>query len=366
MKAKKILSLVLALCMVLSVLSAGFVVANAAETENPTDANAAETENTGGDKLAANVEPSEEAYAGANTDTDENTDENVGDSSTIWYGGIDYTDSISAEDTLLYLNVLEQHYSNYKNFIFIPTQVIATQDVSGGTVQAVLALTSHSKEAREKATKGMSDEQKLIYSLTDYWYTVFTFYKDSKGKLSLLKYVIIDPSDVKTLDKNTQNANAPWVIKEQQGSSLDENVNAALKNYTEMSLTPIADVAVEMNRDYKRLTYKYLCYGTVNGKTNLYVVTLKPVENSTDYEVTDVAYFDINQYITSKTGNETNDDAKKSTTTDKDDSDNDVKKDTSSKSPKTGSNDFASAFAILFFVSCFAGVSAYKFSKKRG
>ena len=364
MKAKKILSLVLALCMVLSVLSAGFVVANAAETDNPTDANAAETENTGGDKLAANVEPSEEAYAGANTDTDENTDENVGDSSTFWYGDKDYTSTLSSEEISLYLYTLEQHYSNYKDYTFTPTQVIATQSVSGGTVQAVLALTSHSPEVAEKATKSMSQEQKLIYSITDFWYTVFTFYKDSKGNLSLLKYVIIDPSDVKTLDLNTQNANAPWVIKEQQGSSRSASVIAAIQSYSAISLTPIASIAIEMNRDYENITYKYLCYGTVNGKTNLYVVTLKPVENSTDYEVTDVAYFDINQYITSKTGDDTTDDTKKSTTTDNDDSD--VKKDTSSKSPKTGSNDFASAFAILFFVSCFAGVSAYKFSKKRG
>lgn len=359
MKAKKILSLVLALCMVLSVLSAGFVVANAAETGELYD------------EIAANVEPNAEAYAGANTDTDEN----VGEASSVWTGTFDCEVTLTKDEQKKYLALILDHYADSDDFGFLPAQIIATQDVSGGTLKSLITWTSYSDAKMEQLTVGLTQEQKERFKLLSVWYTIFTIFEDSKGNLTLLKAVIIDPSDVKTLDKNTQNANAPWVIKEQPGSSkyTAYDFNRALKDYTEISLTPIANIATEFDEETLPLSFKYLCYGTVNGKTNLYVATIDFTDDTySDVEVTDVAYFDINQYMTtdtSKVVKDTNDDTQKSTSTDKDDSDDNndnVKKDTSSKSPKTGSNDFASAFAILFFVSCLAGVSAYKFSKKRG
>ena len=344
MKAKKILSLVLALCMVLSVLSAGFVVANAAETEK-----------TGGDKLAADL------------DTNANTNVGDGENATAWITGSSYRQkTLSEEEANTYKELLIKNYADSADYNFFPLTIIGSQAADGGNIKALLCFTTVSDSKRAADTAGKNEEELNKYALTSSWYFIFSFYESSTGKKTLLDGAVINPADIKILDKNTENANSPWVIKSTEGVFPDDKVIAAMNAYTELDLQFIASIADEIDTTLEKTgNYKYLCYGSANNKTNLYVVSVHVGDDAA--EITDVAIFDLNKNTTtdtSKVTKDTNTDPTKTANDEK--KDDNVNKDTSSKSPKTGSNDFASAFAILFFVSCFAGISAYKLAKKRG
>ena len=336
MKKRKILSFALALSMAASVICGGVASASAAEAEEaPAEATAAAQEKTA-EEVAAEV-------------LDGKVSDAVNATDSIWISFPQTAFDLSALQTAAFLKTIQDNYSDKDDFIFLPASVIATRSVSGGTIYAVLCLTSYSKQGLERKEQGLDELQKLVLLLKNNWFTIFSIYEDTAGNQQILKAGIIDPEKIAVLDKSAADANAPWSITEKKGevpSTLEAGISSLLASYETMRLTYIASVGVLSPGN----EYRYLCYGTPatgEARTNLYVVSMTVSEEKS--EITDVSPFDLNSYTEAE--------APKDPGT--------VEVDTSETSPQTGHGaDVGLAVAALLVFGSVAGVCVYKLKKK--
>lgn len=300
MKTTKLLSLLLALCMIVSVISIGVVASSAAEVKEEYSALAADPE----DPPAADVEE------GSDDETDtltpgEGDGDSEGDDTADTIDSLDpFWASISAngvldvtDDEYLKLQTLAvDHYSDSGDFFFYPMTCFASQPVSNGSVDLYLFLTGYSDERIERDTEGMSVDEILLYHTRDRWLTIFTIFTDNYGNQEIMKAAPLNPETVKTLEEAPETLDDPWILFEKHEDTSDAAVFNALEAYDGMKLSYLADVGKLFLGNQRRL----LCYGTGNSgdpKTALYIVDITEDYENNTAEVTRVAFFDLFEYV---------------------------------------------------------------------
>ena len=147
--------------------------------------------------------------------------------------------------------------------------------------------------------------------------------------------------------KTTDKASDEWTItavapKDNDYNIYSDAVKEALTGYKEIKLDYIADLASRINGAEE--DYRFLCYGTKDSGTDLYVVEVHDGLDSA--EITKVSLFDLSAYAVSPKPAEKG-------------------ADNSLKSPQTGNSGVAAVMALLLFLGLFgACVSVKQIVKK--
>ena len=372
MKTTRILSMILALCMVISVISIGAVSASAAEVEDEYAAVAAKL-----DDLTEKISTLEDAPTGVISETGDNepsgdvtdvteaptetattaetqaetiapadiarTDDNSNAGTARWRTSLGYVCSIN---DFKIISPVTQDLLHNDDFDFFPSHVIATLDISGGTCYAFLCSFCESSKKIERDSAGMSEDEKTAYktehTLYGDWWEVLTVFVDSENNSKLIGREKIEITDIKTLEKSPDRA---WNITVKGARQLLVDYDQkALDNYTDLKLDAIAQLGIQ---DRPGDLIRLLCYGTKDSKTDLYVVDIQ--DNDGVQEVKTVSVFDLDAY----------------TTTPEEVSEQTSGANASPKSPNTGHTDAATLMMILFVMAAFgAGVSVYNLKRK--
>lgn len=270
MKTKKILSLILALCMVMSVISVGILSASAAEIENDANVSADDTEID----VTVTWKPTIKSVY-------------VGD------------DDLNAVSGLL------KTYYDQDTYNLVPVQVVATQTVSG-TNYACLCSCAWTEEyaLRMYDLAKYVDKTWLKYNMC--WYDILTVFVDNEGNAKLLSSKKINVNDIKTVENAPERGAGAWNIVAKASEDdfdyydFEPAVIEALDGNVGLKFDIIAELGtIEDNSVTK---YRCLCYGTTsaaNPTTNIYVVDLLVEDDKA--EITDIACFDLEAYVTTKT-----------------------------------------------------------------
>ena len=247
-------------------------------------------------------------------------------SSSKWHSSTLASDQCTKDEQKIFSSAMK----NKTDGLYLPVQVIAKQTDGSGTYYVFLTSVTVLK----------TDPDAFFDSLR---WEITTIFVDNQGNSKLLNSAAIDPADIKTTDK----APDGWTISAKSPSSDDftlllSKVEQSLNDYKDIKLDYIAELASQINGADSNS--RLLCYGTKDGKTNLYVVEVNDI--LTNAEITKVSLFDLSSYAISPQP------AEKGT-------------DNSAKSPATGNTDMVMMAVVLFFIAMVgAGVSAYKLYKK--
>ena len=305
MKSTKILSMILAVCMLLSVC-----VLSAAAAEEAVD-------------NAPDASEPEQAEDLADT----------GAVSGAWTFSNFAADNCTADEKAILTKALE----GFGGISLDPRDVIATQVVAG-TNYAFLCMATP-----------------IVPDAVSHW-AVVTVFAATDGSVQLVGTVDIDPADVKVKNDSADAETGAWSsAAKQTGAPLPTAVFDALNSGDGMDFVSIAVLGTQ---PVSGTNYRILCYGTTvtaQPKTDLYVVDVYENIQGTA-EVTSVAKFDLEAYIAAPKPVEEETEASTEAATE-----------AGEKSPKTGGSS-ASALAILLEILAAAGacVSVYTITKKRG
>lgn len=221
---------------------------------------------------------------------------------------------------------------NKTDALYLPSQVIAKQNDDSGTYYAYLT----------SVTVLTTDSDDFFDSLR---WEITTIFVDKQGNSKLLNSVAVDPVDIKTTDK----APDGWTVsaKSPQADDLkyfSSAVEQALTGYKDVKLDYIAELASQING--AEINRRFLCYGTKDSKTDLYVVEIH--DGLVSAEITKVSLFDLSSYAVSPKPA-------------------DKGADNSSKSPQTGYTDMVMLLMMIALVAFLgACVSAKQLVKKNG
>lgn len=248
------------------------------------------------------------------------------DISGKWHTYTFASDQFTDDEKKIFSSVMKSN----TNVLYLPSQVIAKQTDDSGTYYVFLTSVTELK----------TDVDAFFDSIR---WEITTIFVDNQGNSKLLNSAAIDPADIKTTDK----APDGWTVSAKTPSADDlsyysSDVKQALTNYKEIKLDYIAELATRIVDT--GINYRFLCYGTKDGKTDLYVVEL--TDEFTKAEITKVSLFDLSSYAISPQPAEKG-------------------PDNSAKSPATGNTDMVMMVVVLLFIAMFgACVSVKQISKK--
>ncbi len=278
MKTKKILSMILALCMIISFFAVGVVSTNAAESED---------EPVMGVEDSTEPEFEDPTSESTETPTQEPTEVLSGDGK--WKFKNVYNFEMYDGDPFIVSAEKAAKDSKYYDYTFV--HIIAKKEVSGiKRFDYVLLGYKYNKDPRFISAFGYN------YN----WDIVTVKYAKTSDSYLTAKSETIDIADVKTTDKTSDvwSITAKSTDKDDMigGEELPDAVCAALTNYSDVKLDMIAQLgAQELDGTNRR----FLCYGTKDSKTELYVVDTH--EKDDIAEVTKVSLFDLSAYAPDST-----------------------------------------------------------------
>lgn len=248
MKITKVMSLILALCLMLTVLGIGVVSASAEEADETPAAVGAD---------ASEAEAVDESDSGA------------------WEFSDIAADNCTADEKAILTKALD----GIGGANFEPKDVIATQLVSGTNYAFLCKVTP------------------VVVDPVSHW-SIVTVYADLEGNAELINTVDIDPADPKTTENAPEEESGAWVSTQKDTpAAVPDAVSDALANNDGVALSPIAVLGTQL---VAGTNYRILCYGTTSTatpKTNLYVVDVY-VDINGEGEITSVSVFDLKAYVT--------------------------------------------------------------------
>lgn len=260
MKMTKVLSLILALSMVLTVFGIGIISASAAEDEEPAPVAAEAPKEVAVDATEAETTPPE-----------------TGDVSTTgaWeFSGV-AADNCTQEEKDIFTKAL----SDIGGASYEPKDVIATQTVAG-TNYAFLCVTTP-----------------VVPNAESHW-SIVTVYADLEGNAKVINVADVDPASLSTLDNAPEAGDGAWTSKaKEKTADVPQTVSDALANNDGIALSPIAILGTQL---VAGTNYRILCYGTTataEPQTNLYVADVYEAVDGTA-EITAVSVFDLAAYVT--------------------------------------------------------------------
>ncbi len=378
MKFSRTIALILALCMVMSVLATGMFTASAAEDETtPAEAVTESTEAV--EKSTTETDASEQA-------TESSAEVNDGQNDYWWkttFAAWTSVNDLSDEDEAKYSALIEDHYTDKDDYYFFPRIIIASQSGSEGTIDALLCLTGFSEKKQDWDMLGMTTDEKWYYNGRSAWLTVFTIFTDNNGNKRIIKAEKIDPEKMSKSNSTPEGGNAPWIITDKQTKSAQDYQNNAIKNYESMELSYISEIGELFNGWDNTGKELLLCFGTNTSgekKTDLYLAEIQKERNDAGdgfsddtAELTSVSFFDLTKYVPSqaeidnlinKNSNNTGNSDKAQNNSDSNANTNNVSttstgSNASATSPKTGQEDtivfvmlgvMILASAVIFYV----------------
>lgn len=315
MKRTKLVSLILAVCMVLSVFMIGIASVSAAEEQENNSAVATDT-----------IGADEEGTTTETTDKSEKDEATVGATDNSWvFDPVSYYNLSDGDaiDRMLAMSAA----TDSKYFKYNVVQIIATKPVSGTKkLDYVFLCYRYNKDARTVSLVGPQ------YA----WEIITVKYSKTSNSYLRDKAETIDISNVKTASKAPED----WVSTSKTPDAetlaeLPNLVSKALTSYSNPKLNMIAQLGTQTGDETNR---RFLCYGTKDSKTNLYVVDVN--EKDDQAQVTKVSYFDLASYVPATSTVDTANNLADKTAALKKQNDSkeqqSVNTDNSTKSPKTG------------------------------
>lgn len=306
MKRTKILSLILALCMTVSVFAVSMVSASATEeTGDNVSATDASEDVVSADATEASTEPATEPSPEA-TNQNENK----------WYGNNNASLNLTSEEANIFVSAVGQLKAG--DLTISPIDVMTKQNSSGKTYAYLTTIFDNCNSANTELERKIQNWGNSIYSdpavMQEYFnaqndllekiknavsWWVYVINVDSAGKATLVEKEQIDLNNIKTSDASS----GDWTItaKEPKDDDIDK-IQSAVKNeianYSDVDLKIIAQIAdrTAENGD----DYLFMCYGTKNSKTDLYVVETH--NTGEKQEIVKVSIFDLAAY-TAAAGN---------------------------------------------------------------
>lgn len=259
MKFTRTISLILALCMVMSVLATGMFTASAAESEDK-----------------APVEVAAKNY-------DDMWLPRVGDS------------ECTATQLETFKLATEGLYSNY---VVLPMQVIATKAGTSGIDMAYLTYFSYSKKTFDMFSRNGWSDTELLYN--GYWWMIITVHLTYKNNVaSWNSQYKIDLDNIETIKDGPKEH--LWKCLGQEPSEeinkeLEMGINLALSNDTDMIFS-VCELLGTKEKKGAGKDCRTLCYGTPksdNTKTDLYIIDVHLEEENP--EVLSMEVFDLDKY----------------------------------------------------------------------
>lgn len=312
MNKTKILSIILTLCMTVSLFAVAMVSASASDnTEEGTSVEA--TEATEEASAEAPTEPATEAATEPATEADEKND-------SKWRGTLTASLNLTGEESVIFTRA--NGGLKKEDLTFIPMDVVAVQTSSGKTyayLTAIFDSCKSEKEDLERKKKAWGDSiysdpeimeeyteaqkeyfEKLADAVT--WW-VYTVNVNSAGNSALVGKVRIDFDDIKTSDRSSDG----WIVTSKEPDpkkieKISSEAKNAIANYNDIDLKIIAQIAEKKLNN--KSDFMFMCYGTKDSKTDLYVVEVH--ETDTAPEITKVSMLDLSAYTLATENNNNN------------------------------------------------------------
>lgn len=259
MKFTRTISLILALCMVLTIFTVGIISVSAAENDVAVEA------------------------AEVTTVSD-------------WKSRGYFYGKCTTDEMLIFPSDSPSITSSDYNCF--PVQVLATNNSRTSYAYLVSFVYSSSKinELTQILGEARGNEFLSSYGI---WFDVIIVNVDEDGYSYIDGGTMIDIDDIKTLDAVPEYTDTVITAKDPRDivpnkfyDSLSSSVKDVLINNSGMKFDAIAELSIKKTDD---VIYRFLCYGTDdNSKTNLYVVNVR--EEGDVAEIIEYAPFELNYY----------------------------------------------------------------------
>lgn len=340
MKKARILSVILTLCLILSVMSLGMI--SAAAEDGSYSVTAKDIEELKQEYQVPKEREQEqiEAVEQVRVGNDIPKDGEAGPvglvraeapaNSGAWEFSDIAVDNLTDDEKAVFEKAIE----GIGGAALVAKDVIATQVVSGMNYAFLCTSTP------------------VVPDPISHW-CIATVYVDTKREVKLIGIQDIDVADVKMQENAPEGGDGSWTSTAKAKSALVPNdVREALEENVGLTLSPIAVLGTQI---VSGINYRILAYGTPvvpNAITSLKVVDVySDAEGNTS--ITNISDFDLNSYISKPAADEPE---KEEPTADP-----------NSKSPNTGrTSSPAPVILLILFAIAAAGVSVYGISRKRG